>query len=153
MQVEVFLVFVLLRQINGEYVFLKGEKAFYSEHSANEMVSEFNRQFTQDNQPMKLETPYGLADCFCEIGIFRTPIDMPVTTLYVVAVAARQIDGEFVSINVNKAFNNKEEADRHVNIVRTNYTKEGNPVPTKIMTPQGAIDCMCEVGVFEMEIQ
>lgn len=155
MSVDIYLVFILARQINGEYVFLKGEKGFYSEHSANEMIKDFINQYGSNGQQtvVKLETPHGQADCHCEIGVFKTPIELPVTIVYVIAVAARQIDGEFFSTNVDKAFNNKEDADRHANIVRNKYTQHGKSIPTKISTPQGEMECMCEVGVFEMEIQ
>ena len=75
-------------------------------------------------------------------------------TIYAVITVARQIDGEYVFIKTEKAFESAEKADKLLKFLKSNYvTGDGKWKPQLISTPNGEASCQCEVGVFELEVE
>lgn len=64
---------------------------------------------------------------------------------YAVISIARQVDGEYCVIKVEKAFTKSESADAFSKNLSKKYAEV-------IQTPSGPIECVCERGVFEMEV-
>lgn len=74
--------------------------------------------------------------------------------VFAVITVARQIEGEYVFIKTEKAFKQAGKADELVKKLKQQYvTPEGKVIPQNISTPQGAAECACEVGAFELEIE
>lgn len=66
--------------------------------------------------------------------------------IYAILTLGRQIDGEYCLLKVDKAFQDPKRADEyHKSII--NIWKEN------IDTPLGSIECMCERGLFEIEVE
>ena len=75
---KVFAVMVVARQINGEYVFLRAEKAFRNASAADELLKNLKVQFTTSEgkpKPIRISTPKGDAECFCEVGAFELNVE------------------------------------------------------------------------------
>lgn len=73
---------------------------------------------------------------------------------FAVVTVARQIEGEYVAIRTDKAYKKASSADAELKKLKAQYTTpEGKINPQKISTPQGDLECFCEVGVFEIEIE
>lgn len=75
---KVFAVITVARQIEGEYVFIRTEKAFSSAQKADALLRELKQQYlTPDGKikPINLATPYGDAQCFCEVGAFEIELE------------------------------------------------------------------------------
>lgn len=73
--------------------------------------------------------------------------------IFAVITVARQVDGEYVFVKTEKAFNKAKNADALLKQLKEQYvTPEGNPRPVEVSTPQGAAVCQCEVGAFELEM-
>jgi hypothetical protein len=66
--------------------------------------------------------------------------------LFSIISVARQVDGEFVIIKVEKTFRTASKADEYVKNLSVKYTEN-------IDTPSGPISCVCERGVFETEVE
>ncbi len=64
---------------------------------------------------------------------------------WIIATIARQVEGEYVFVKIEKGYTSAGKAESDVN-AKAKITTEG------IMTPQGAVNCVCERGVFEVEI-
>jgi hypothetical protein len=73
--------------------------------------------------------------------------------IYAVFLVARQINGEYVFIKFEKAFKTPNQAGEYLQNLKAQYTKNGQNVPVKIMTPNGEVDCMCEVGIFDINVE
>jgi glyoxylate utilization-related uncharacterized protein len=81
-------------------------------------------------------------------------MDRDMKKLYAVITVARQIDGEYVFIKTEKAFESAQKADNLLKTLKNNYvTSEGKWKPQLISTAQGEATCQCEVGVFELELE
>ena len=66
---------------------------------------------------------------------------------------ARQVEGEYVFIKTEKAFKSAQKADALLKALKGQYvTSDGKWKPQQVSTPQGDAVCMCEVGVFEIEV-
>lgn len=65
---------------------------------------------------------------------------------YVVISVARQVDGEYCLVKTEKAFTDSLSAETYANDLAKRYTE-------KISTPNGEIDCVCERGIFEVDIE
>lgn len=67
-----FAVFLVARQINGEYVLIRSEKAFRTPEKANEYLQQLKSQYVNGDKtlPVKIMTPNGEVECYCEIGVF-----------------------------------------------------------------------------------
>lgn len=66
--------------------------------------------------------------------------------MFCVLSVARQVDGEMVVIKAEKAFSKASLADEYAKKMARNYTEV-------IQTATGPMNCVCERGVFEMEIE
>jgi hypothetical protein len=81
-------------------------------------------------------------------------MDKNMKTMYAVITVARQVDGEYIFIKTEKAFNSAQKADNLLKKLKNNYsTEEGKWKPQLISTPNGEATCQCEVGVFEIELE
>lgn len=73
--------------------------------------------------------------------------------IYVVFVAARQVNGEYIAIKTEKAFKTAAEADALVKSMKPQLVMADNtPRVMKIRTPFGELDCQAEVAVHEVEL-
>lgn len=59
---------------------------------------------------------------------------------------ARQVQGEYVVCKVEKAFANSTKASEYANSLARQYAET-------IQTPSGPIPCVCERGVFEIDVE
>lgn len=66
--------------------------------------------------------------------------------VFAVISVARQVDGEFVVVKVEKAFQKASKADDFAKSLAKSYSET-------IPTPSGSIQCVCERGVFEIEVE
>lgn len=74
---RVFAVITVARQLQGEYVFIKTEKAFTTAGKADTYLKKLKQQYTTLDgkvKPIKISTPQGEADCFCEVGAFELDV-------------------------------------------------------------------------------
>lgn len=69
---------------------------------------------------------------------------------YAIFLVARQVGGEYVFIRFEKAFKSSEKANAYLQTLKSQYTQGDKNIPVKIMTPNGEVECMCEVGVFDI---
>jgi len=72
--------------------------------------------------------------------------------IFAVITVARQINGEYVFVKTDKGFKQAKNADARLKELKAEYTLDGRAKPMTISTPQGQADCLCEAGVFEIEI-
>ena len=59
---------------------------------------------------------------------------------------ARQVDGEYVVVKAEKAFLQASKADEYSKGLAKRYTES-------IATPSGPMVCICERGVFELDVE
>jgi hypothetical protein len=75
---KVFAVITVARQIEGEYVFIKTEKAFATAAKADAYMRELKTQYTTPegkSNPVSVTTQFGQAICMCEVGAFEMTIE------------------------------------------------------------------------------
>lgn len=73
--------------------------------------------------------------------------------MFAVITVARQVEGEYVFIKTEKAFKSAKKADDMIVGLKSQYvTPDGRWKPQQVSTPQGDAVCMCEAGVFEIEV-
>jgi hypothetical protein len=73
--------------------------------------------------------------------------------IFAVITVARQVEGEYVFIKTEKAFKSAPKADALLKTLKNQYvTPDGKWRPQQVSTPQGEAVCMCEVGVFEIDL-
>jgi len=65
--------------------------------------------------------------------------------VFAIISVARQVDGEYCVIKVEKAFKDPSLADSFVKSLSKKYAESIN-------TPNGSIECVCERGVFEIDV-
>jgi hypothetical protein len=73
----VFAIITVARQVQGEYVFIKTEKAFKTAGKADAFLKKLKKQYSTLDGKVKLvniSTPNGDAECFCEAGAFELEI-------------------------------------------------------------------------------
>ena len=68
-----------------------------------------------------------------------------VMKVFVVMSIARQVDGEYCVLKAEKAFKKASKADEYANGLAKRYTES-------IPTPGGPMACVCERGVFELDV-
>lgn len=73
--------------------------------------------------------------------------------VYAVITVARQVEGEYVFIKTEKAFQSSEKAEGFLQGLKAKYTSGDRWTPQLIKTPNGEAICQCEAGVFEIEIE
>lgn len=75
---KIYAAITVCRQVDGEYVFIKTDKAFVSAQKADAMIKTLKAQFvTEDGKwkPQVVSTGQGDATCQCEAGIFEIELD------------------------------------------------------------------------------
>lgn len=75
---KVYAVITVARQVEGEYVFIKTEKAFKSAAKADALLKVLKNQYTTPDgkwRPQQVSTPQGEAVCMCEVGAFELEVD------------------------------------------------------------------------------
>jgi len=65
--------------------------------------------------------------------------------VFAIISIARQVDGEYVVCKVEKAYKTAGKADEESKKLARNYAET-------IVTPSGSIQCVCERGVFEIDV-
>lgn len=66
--------------------------------------------------------------------------------VWAVVSVARQVEGEFVCVKPEKAFLQASKADEYANALAKKYAES-------ITTPVGVIQCICERGIIELDIE
>jgi hypothetical protein len=75
---SVYAVITVARQVEGEYVFIKTEKAFRQAAPADALLQKLKKEFTTPDGKVKVinvATPQGDAECFCEVGAFELELE------------------------------------------------------------------------------
>jgi hypothetical protein len=75
---EIHVVITVARQVEGEYVFIKTEKAFFSSRKADDLLRQLKSKYaTEDGKwkPQLISTANGEATCQCEVGIFSVALE------------------------------------------------------------------------------
>ena len=65
--------------------------------------------------------------------------------VFCIISVARQVDGEYVVVKIEKAFTQASKADEYAKGLAVRYAES-------ISTPSGIIACVCERGVFEIDV-
>jgi hypothetical protein len=66
--------------------------------------------------------------------------------VYAIISVARQVDGEYCVVKVEKAFDNQNRASEFGKSLALRYAET-------ITTPSGVMKCVCERGIFEIEVE
>jgi hypothetical protein len=66
--------------------------------------------------------------------------------IFAILSVARQVQGEYVCIKAEKAFLTATKAEEHANKLSKQFAET-------ISTPVGPIECVCERGVFELDVE
>lgn len=75
---KLYAVITVARQIEGEYVFIKTEKAFKSAEKADALLKTLKNQYVDKEgkwKPQLITTNNGEATCQCEVGIFELDLE------------------------------------------------------------------------------
>lgn len=78
MKETLYAVITVARQIDGEYVFIKTEKAFRTVEKADNYLKKIKNNFvTEDGKwkPQLISTSNGEANCQCEVGVFEIEVE------------------------------------------------------------------------------
>jgi len=73
--------------------------------------------------------------------------------IYVVFTIARMIQGEWIFVKTERAFEKEEAANDLMHVLKAQYTKDGKAVPITIQAEQGEVSCFCEIGAAEVELE
>lgn len=65
---------------------------------------------------------------------------------FAIISVARQVEGEYVVVKVEKAFAKASKADEYAKKLASTYAET-------IQTASGPIPCVCERGVFEINVE
>lgn len=66
--------------------------------------------------------------------------------VFAIITLARQVDGEYCFVKAEKAFAQASKADAYAKGLAKKYSEA-------IATPSGPIACVCERGVFEIDVE
>lgn len=78
LKMKIYAVITVARQIEGEYVFIKTEKAFKSAQQADGLLKSLKSQYVTDDgkwKPQIVSTSQGDATCQCEVGVFEMEVE------------------------------------------------------------------------------
>lgn len=78
LKMKIYAVITVARQIEGEYVFIKTEKAFKSAQQADGLLRSLKSQYVTDDgkwKPQIVSTSQGDATCQCEVGVFEMEVE------------------------------------------------------------------------------
>jgi hypothetical protein len=67
-------------------------------------------------------------------------------TVHIVTNVARQVEGDYIFVQVEKAFTDKAKADEYLKS-QVKYTTRN------ITTPAGDVECLVERGLLEVEVE
>jgi len=66
--------------------------------------------------------------------------------IFAVVTVATEIEGRFTAVRFEKAFSSASKAESYVKDLAKTWRE-------MVQMPQGHIDCMCERGVHELEVE
>jgi hypothetical protein len=66
--------------------------------------------------------------------------------IYAIMSVARQVQGEYCVVKAEKAFKDETKAAAYANALAKRYAET-------ITTSAGPIECVCERGVFELDVE
>lgn len=66
--------------------------------------------------------------------------------VFAVVSVARQVDGEYIAVKPEKAFLQASKADEYSKGLSKKYAES-------VATPVGVIQCVCERGVIELDVE
>jgi hypothetical protein len=66
--------------------------------------------------------------------------------VYAIISVARQVEGEYVCVKAEKGFTDSQKAEDYARNLSRQYAET-------IQTPAGPIACICERGIFPIEIE
>lgn len=66
--------------------------------------------------------------------------------IYLIISIARQVDGEYCVVKTEKAYVSEDKANSFIKNLSKKYVET-------IPTPNGPIDCVCERGIFEVDVE
>lgn len=74
---KVYIVIMVARQKQGEFVFVRTEKVFSDGKKAELFLDEMKNKLSKNGQPVAINiaTPNGNAECICEIGIHEAEVE------------------------------------------------------------------------------
>lgn len=75
---KIYAAITVCRQVDGEYIFIKTDKAFKSAQNADSFIKTLKSQFVTDDgkwKPQVVSTGQGDATCQCEAGIFEMELE------------------------------------------------------------------------------
>jgi len=67
---KIFAIVSVARQVDGDYVFVKPERAFVVREKADSFVNSLVKQYTET-----LQTPTGPAQCVCTRGVLELEVE------------------------------------------------------------------------------
>ena len=73
--------------------------------------------------------------------------------IFAVIIVARQCNGEYIVIKTDKGYTQASKADARLQEIKQSFVNSGGQKPVRISTPNGDIDCMCEAGAFEIDVE
>ena len=74
--------------------------------------------------------------------------------VHVVIMVARQIEGEYIAVRTIGGSTDKQKAEALRDKVKQECADANGKVKViHLKTPNGEMDCICEVGAFEVEIE
>ena len=79
--------------------------------------------------------------------------EIKMAEIFVVMTLARQLEGDFVFLQSNKAFKTASKADALVKKLTQDYQTNGKYKPKKLTTDSGNATCYLTAGAFTMEIE
>lgn len=71
----------------------------------------------------------------------------------VITSIARQIDGEYVFIKVEKAFTQSDKANLFMNSMKNSLLNNGKNKSVTLTVDNQQIECLIEIGLFEVELE
>jgi hypothetical protein len=66
--------------------------------------------------------------------------------VFAIISIARQVNGEYCVLKVEKAYSSAVKAEDQLKTMLKNYAES-------IQTPSGILQCVCERGVFEIDVE
>jgi hypothetical protein len=66
--------------------------------------------------------------------------------VFAIISVARQVEGEYVVVKIEKAFTQASKADEYAKTLARNYAET-------IQTAGGPVACVCERAVFDMDVE
>lgn len=67
---KVFCIISVARQVQGEFICIKPEKAFTQASKADEYAKNLSKTYAES-----IQTPNGLINCICERGVFEITVE------------------------------------------------------------------------------